>query len=138
MGGWGVFLGLFSQDFSPKNKKCSEWPEMQRKHIKKILYTMSNLAPVPQCWYRCHHACTGAVKRASNACMDPRGQWFFIFFNFTSSPPIFLIIWMKKNDMQNFFEKNWCLTPAIGHWKLENQPKMGKSGISLAYKEAFL
>ena len=37
MGGWGVFLGLrifFSQDFSPKNKKCSEWPEMQKKHIK--------------------------------------------------------------------------------------------------------
>ena len=31
--GGGVYLGLrifFSQDFSPKNKKCSEWHEMQK------------------------------------------------------------------------------------------------------------
>ena len=28
---------------------------------------MSNLAPVPQRWYRCHHACTGAVNSASYA-----------------------------------------------------------------------
>ena len=33
MGREGVYPGLkifFSQDFAPKNIKCSEWPEMQK------------------------------------------------------------------------------------------------------------
>ena len=67
-----------------------------------------------------------------------RGQWFFIFFDFSSSPPIFLIIWMKKNFMQNFFEKKLRLRGATGHSNLENCPKSAKSGISLAYIEEFL
>ena len=48
MGGWGVFLGLrnkFSQDFSPKNKKCSEWPEMQKTHKKISLLNNYFLRP---------------------------------------------------------------------------------------------
>ena len=49
MGGWNAFLGLrifFSQDFSPKNKKCSEWPEMQKKPIK-FFSLLNNFSPRP-------------------------------------------------------------------------------------------
>ena len=42
----GITRIFFSQDFSPKNKKCSEWPEMQKKHIK-FFSLLNNNSPRP-------------------------------------------------------------------------------------------
>ena len=36
---------IFSQDFSPKNKKCSEWHEMQKTHKKISLLNNYSLRP---------------------------------------------------------------------------------------------
>ena len=91
---------FFLKIFHPKIKSVQKGLKCQKK-----LYSMSNLAPVPQQWYRCHHECTGAVKSASYqksvyilVCRNIEAFVAVTKFNFKKFTPLRCVSFLKSQS----------------------------------------